>query len=58
MDLLDSTEVYDPEANVWTVVDLGPFPVKVAGLRLINIMDKVLAFGKKLFKSPTNWKLG
>ena len=46
VDLLDSTEIYDVESNAWAVVTSGPFPVKVAGLRLTNIKDMVLAFGK------------
>ena len=44
VDLLDSTEIFDIEANAWA--EVAAFPLKVAGLRMINIMDKVLAFGK------------
>jgi N-acetylneuraminic acid mutarotase len=48
VDLLDITEIYDPEANAWTIPEpvSATFPVRVAGLRMVNIMDnRVLAFG-------------
>ena len=47
VDLHDSTEIFDVEAYAWA--EVAAFPVQVAGLRLTNIMDKVLAFGKIMY---------
>ena len=42
---LDSTELYDPQAGIWELVE-AKLPMGIMGLRATNIDDRILFFGK------------
>ena len=42
---LDSTELYDPQARSWQLVE-AKLPMGIIGLRATTIDDRILFFGK------------